>query len=296
MFPTKIRKGRYGLAGVTAALALFGIAGATPARAESGTLAIDPNAPDWDLCRAAARDLGRTMALPDHLLNAISVTETGITPLGSAQKSPWPWTINVAGRGMRFPSKSGAVLAARRLRKDGHLSMDVGCMQVNLKYHPRAFTSLEEAFDPLANMTYAATFLTKLKKRYGSWESAIRRYHSHRNVHNVRYGRKVQKAWAVERNRQPKPIAGQETAPAETLAMASIIPTAVVAASAPVPISVLDRTLVSPVPRPRQMIRLDLRLHTSLSGALHLADGRLPAMNLGALTALRRPVSPHTAP
>ena len=29
--------------------------------------------------------------------------------------------------------------------------IDVGCFQVDLFYHPYAFTSLEEAFDPDAN-------------------------------------------------------------------------------------------------------------------------------------------------
>ena len=51
-------------------------------------------------------------------------------------------------------------------------------MQINLRYHPEAFASLEAAFDPAENLGYAARFLGNLRARYGSWTAAIGRYHS----------------------------------------------------------------------------------------------------------------------
>ena len=35
-------------------------------------------------------------------------------------------------------------------------------MQVNMMYHPDAFNSLEEAFDPSTNVSWAASWLKKL--------------------------------------------------------------------------------------------------------------------------------------
>jgi soluble lytic murein transglycosylase-like protein len=57
-------------------------------------------------------------------------------------------------------------------------SIDVGCMQVNLMYHPHAFASLEDAFDPRTNAEYAARFLNELYAADRDWAHAIAAYHS----------------------------------------------------------------------------------------------------------------------
>ena len=36
--------------------------------------------------------------------------------------------------------------------------MDVGCMQISFKWHSDNFASLEQAFDPVININYAADF------------------------------------------------------------------------------------------------------------------------------------------
>jgi hypothetical protein len=57
-------------------------------------------------------------------------------------------------------------------------SIDVGCLQVNLMYHPDAFASLEDAFDPGHNADYAAHFLNTLYADSHDWKQAIGAYHS----------------------------------------------------------------------------------------------------------------------
>ncbi|MGF1455433.1 MAG: transglycosylase SLT domain-containing protein [Alphaproteobacteria bacterium] len=253
------------------------VAGPGLSQASSVKRVLDPQSPDWSVCRDAAQDLTWMMDLPPHMLAAVSVTETGIAPAGHATKSPWPWTINVEGRGTRYANKAEAVLAARRLRGEGHMSIDVGCMQVNLKYHPRAFTSLEEAFDPLANMTYAAKFLIRLQKRYGDWDEAVRRYHSHRQVHNRRYGKKVEVAMAEERKRLPLVV----ERPARPVALASVMPIAAIAAAPPVPIPLIQQDLADrlpPAPR-RRTPALSLDLSRRLARAAHFERGGPQAIN-----------------
>jgi len=70
------------------------------------------------------------------------------------------------------------VAAVRKLRAHGVQSIDVGCMQVNLYQHPQAFTSLSQAFEPQANIAYAASFLRTLYDEGGSWKKAAAHYHS----------------------------------------------------------------------------------------------------------------------
>ena len=79
---------------------------------------------------------------------------------------------------MSFRTKAEAIARVRQLQSQGVRSIDVGCLQINLMYHPDAFRDLDEAFDPLANARYAVDFLTSLKEKTGSWEQASAAYHS----------------------------------------------------------------------------------------------------------------------
>ncbi len=93
-----------------------------------------------------------------------------------------------------------AVDHVRALRARDVRNIDVGCMQVNLYHHPRAFANLDEAFDPARNLAYAADFLARLRVEARSWTRAIGRYHSNTPVYGNRYRRKVLKAWREERH------------------------------------------------------------------------------------------------
>ena len=51
-------------------------------------------------------------------------------------------------------------------------------MQVNQRWHPDAFATLDQGFDPAANVDYAARFLLDLHQRTGDWMTAAGSYHS----------------------------------------------------------------------------------------------------------------------
>jgi hypothetical protein len=131
-----------------------------------------------ELCRRAGLDAERKQDLPAGLLLAIGRVESGRLDPVSGRVTAWPWTINAGGVGRLFESSAEALAATRELRRRGMNSVDVGCFQINLFYHPTAFASLEEAFDPQANAAYAARFLWELRNRTGSWETAVAAYHS----------------------------------------------------------------------------------------------------------------------
>ena len=153
-------------------------------------------ATDFALCHRAAAVAEHASGVPDQLLDAISRVETGRYDRNQGAIRAWPWTINAEGQGHFYASKQEAVEAATQLRARGVRSMDVGCTQINLMFHPDAFGSLEDAFDPSRNAAYAAHFLTDLFRQAGSWPHAAAAYHSQTPELGTDYQHKVLEAWA----------------------------------------------------------------------------------------------------
>ncbi len=114
--------------------------------------------------------------IPNNLLLAIGVQEAGRQVDGAL--TIWPWTGNYHGNGAFFRSKVALENWVRGKQAQGISSIDVGCMQVNQKWHAQEFASLEQATDPMANADYAARFLRKLYRETGDWWEAAGRYHS----------------------------------------------------------------------------------------------------------------------
>lgn len=131
------------------------------------------------VCMEATQKFEKQYNIKQHLLTTISSVETGRWNAERQQNIAWPWTVNARGKGMFFATKAEAVRAVKRLQKEGVKSIDVGCMQINLAYHPNAFKSIEDAFDPQKNVEYSAKFLTNLYENKGNdWIKAAMAYHS----------------------------------------------------------------------------------------------------------------------
>ncbi len=157
------------------------------------------NEASWSLCRSKARLMEQATRLPDHLLAAIARVESGRWHKGRGEILSWPWTVMAEGKGRYLPTKQAAIAEVEKLRARGVRNIDVGCMQINLRYHGDAFHSLEEAFDPLSNVAYAAAFLSDLESEVRSWTKAIGHYHSRHQRRGMKYRLKVMEAWREER-------------------------------------------------------------------------------------------------
>lgn len=168
--------------------------------------------PGRTLCAREIRHQERAHGIPQHLLAAIALTESGRWDPSRKESFAWPWTVMAEGKGRFLPSKDDAVATVRRLQAEGVRNIDVGCMQINLRYHPDAFADLEQAFDPAANAGYAATYLAALFRETGSWERAAARYHSATPEYAVPYLERVKALWARVRSDPP---AYDQRAPAE---------------------------------------------------------------------------------
>lgn len=195
---------------VLAAVAAVGMLAALPTGAHA---AIERSSPAGkDLCAAAVAEQESRSGIPRRLLTAISLIESSRWDPESGTGAAWPWTVTAEGKGRFFPTKAAAIAAVRRLQAQGVTSIDVGCMQVNLHYHPDAFASLDEAFDPDRNAAYGAKFLTDLKRDHGSWRRAVQHYHSSTPDRRIPYQQKVYAAWRTAAAEKDEPGAQSDAA------------------------------------------------------------------------------------
>ena len=128
------------------------------------------------ICDDVAWRASEATGVPISVLKAISLTETGRRRDGAFR--PWPWTVNMEGKGVWFETPAEALAYVSENFARGARSFDVGCFQINYKWHGENFSSIEEMFEPLANAIYAARFLKSLFEETGSWTKAAGAYHS----------------------------------------------------------------------------------------------------------------------
>lgn len=191
---------RIGLRGAVMVLAITVAAGGARAEFFSGfykssvprvpTPAVVPDEPDLPAlsgadCVAAILDAQARYGIPDNLLLAIGVQEAGRR--GKEGLTVWPWTVNAAGEGAFFNTRAEAMAWVAGKRAAGITSIDVGCMQVNQRWHGANFDTLDLAFEPLVNVDYAARYLTGLYEETGDWWAAAGRYHSATEAYQKTY-------------------------------------------------------------------------------------------------------------
>jgi hypothetical protein len=148
--------------------------------------------------RAAAE---RSLRIPQQLLGAVALAESGRWDEGRRVSNPWPWTVTSGAHSRYLPTRRAAIAEVRRLKAAGVRNIDVGCMQINLHYHADAFDSLEATSDPATNVAYGAALLKALHDSRRSWSVAVAHYHSTTQRLNVRDRKKVYHLWRLERRR-----------------------------------------------------------------------------------------------
>ncbi len=129
-----------------------------------------------ELCENAARRASLEIGVPEDVLHAISLTETGRAHEGRMR--PWPWAANLDGQGYWFDGPEAALAFAQEQLSRGRRSFDLGCFQINWRWHGEHFLAPRELLDPMTSARYAARFLARLHAELGSWEAAAGAYHS----------------------------------------------------------------------------------------------------------------------
>jgi len=107
--------------------------------------------------------------------------------------TPWPWAINKSGQSFIPASKQAAnVLLHQSIAKGGR-HIDVGMMQINLRWHGHRVTKPEHLLDPVINLTIAAQILAEaIQSSPNNLVLGIGRYHSWQNNQaSIAYGQRV---------------------------------------------------------------------------------------------------------
>ena len=125
------------------------------------------NACEREIQAAAVR-----YGIPEGILYSVGLTETGRK--GSLQ----PYALNVEGRASFPASRSEALRQFAAAQAQGATLIDLGCMQINHRYHGDQFGSVDAMLDPRRNVDYAARFLRQLHDRHETWTMAVARYHA----------------------------------------------------------------------------------------------------------------------
>lgn len=149
-----------------------------------------------NLCSIAIKDVQESHNIKENLLQTIASVESGKYISSIKARLPWPWTVHANGKGKYYKTKQEAITAVKQLQASGYTNIDVGCMQINLKYHGSSFKNLEEAFDPKKNVTYSATFLQKLYKKTNDWKKTAMQYHSKNTRRGINYKNRLERHYA----------------------------------------------------------------------------------------------------
>lgn len=141
------------LAAFALALGLAALA-PTPAAAQ-------PDASPRAACLAAVRDAEVRHRLPQGLLVAVALAESGLHA----------HALNIGGTA-HYPHRAED---ARRLLADAppEASIMVGCLQVNARVHAR---SMDWALDPPRAADWAARYLLRHRADHGDWVAAVSRW------------------------------------------------------------------------------------------------------------------------
>ena len=143
-----------------------------------------------NICLAEARRAESQHGVPLGLLQSITRVEAGRKTV-TGEFMPWAWTLNDAGEGLFFDTREAARTYLLDAVASPEHSVDVGCMQVNTKWHAEGFLDIGDMLDPVQNADYAAIFLLDLKAAHGSWDDAVKHYHSALPEKNIVYHQRV---------------------------------------------------------------------------------------------------------
>ena len=163
-----------------------------------------------NICLVEASRAEARHGIPKGLLQSITRVESGRKTV-TGDFMPWAWTLNDRGEGLFFDDREAALAYLTEAVVDPEHSVDVGCMQINTKWHSEGFLELADMLDPTQNADYAAGFLLDLHEAHQSWDDAVKHYHSAVPEKNVGYHRRV--LAELERFLEagmPSPSAGDE--------------------------------------------------------------------------------------
>ena len=142
------------------------------------------------------RTVAEERGIPPSLLYAVALTESAKKVGSPTVVRPWPWTLNIAGRGFFFNSRLAAWKVLTACLEQGKRSVDIGLMQVNWRYHEASLGTPWQALDPYRNLRVGAGILKDCYTTRLDWWASVGCYHAPANPERAsRYRRRVVSQW-----------------------------------------------------------------------------------------------------
>ena len=139
-------------------------------------------------CLAEISKYEQLYHIPTGLLKAVSKVESEYNSLA----------LNDGLEQHKFKTRGEVIDRINYLLSIGKTNFDIGCMQINYHWHKQNFSSVEEMLDVSGNVRYAASLIHGLYKQHGTWQTAVRHYHSYEPSFHKQYSKKIALAWLQE--------------------------------------------------------------------------------------------------
>lgn len=141
--------------------------------------------------------------IPAAIFYAVALAESGKTVPSLSARRPWPWTLNIAGEGMYFPTRRAAWRALDASLASGETRIDIGLMQVNWRFHQARLRNTWLALQPDHNLNVAAEILRRCYAERRDWWASVGCYHAPNDLPRAsRYTKRVRAAWRSVTDRQ----------------------------------------------------------------------------------------------
>lgn len=144
-----------------------------------------------DLSGSLFEKAGLQQDVDPLLIYAVALTESAFSPTID-QPTPWAWTLNVNSKGIYAKNRQDATRTLEALLQQ-HESIDVGMMQINIKWHGHQVSSPLELLDPHVNIAVGTRILkVAIDSAPNDLELGIGRYHQWADKRMARrYGARV---------------------------------------------------------------------------------------------------------
>lgn len=138
---------------------------------------------------------GRAHGLDPHLLYSVAIVESRHeSPVRDGSLHPWPYSLNIEGRGVYFENLTDAVSELKAISQASpKANVDVGPLQISLTWHGHRVENPASLLDLTTAAHVGAEILSEaIASAEGDLELGVGRYHHWRDESRARmYGARV---------------------------------------------------------------------------------------------------------
>ena len=157
-----------------------------------------------DLTNSIFEEVGNKKGIDPYLLYSVALAESAYSPTNNGWVAPYRYTLRTFDRPYYTNSKEEAEKLLTELLKT-HKSIDVGLMQINVKWHAHRIYKPTDLLDARVNLSVGADILKeRLSANKNNLFEALGQYHSFDPNRGYRYASLVINIYNQLQNVTPK--------------------------------------------------------------------------------------------